>query len=90
MFLWKQDDATRKWRKDMISYEEAYKKAKDLKSNIDACDEYDIGYVFKSRDDEYTIGGDGPCCIIKDSGRAVCQTEFIDRYDPVFVREIEL
>lgn len=72
----------------MINYEEALKKAKELKPNIDACDEYDKGYVFKAKADEFTIGGDGPCCILKESGRAVCQTEFYDRYDPIFVGEI--
>ncbi|MBO4901494.1 MAG: hypothetical protein J5518_01690 [Lachnospiraceae bacterium] len=71
----------------MITYEDALKKARELKHNIDACDEYDVGYMFKAKADAFTIGGDGPCCIIKDTGRAVCQTEFYERYEPVFIGE---
>lgn len=74
----------------MVTYEEALKKAKELKPNIDACDEYDIGYMFKAKADEFSIGGDGACCIIKDTGEAVCQTEFYDSYDPVFVGELAI
>ncbi len=51
----------------MITYEDALKKARELKHNIDACDEYDVGYMFKAKADAFTIGGDGPCCIIKDT-----------------------
>lgn len=71
-----------------MSYEEALKTAKGLKKYIDACDEYNIGYVFKARAEEEMIGGDGPCCILKDTGKAICQTEFYDEYDPVFISEI--
>ena len=74
----------------MIKYEDALELAKSLKKNIDGCDEYDIGYMFKSSDDEWTIGGDGPCCIIKESGKAVCQTEFYDKYEPTFIKAIAI
>lgn len=73
-----------------ISFEEAHKKAKELKNNIDACDEYDVGYVFKAKSEEFMIGGDGPCCIIKETGAAVCQTEFYENYNPEFIGEIAI
>lgn len=72
----------------MVKFEDALKIARGLKKNIDGCDEYDKGYMFKSSDDEWTIGGDGACCILKDSGEAVCQTEFYDKYNPKFIKEI--
>ena len=74
----------------MISYEEALKMARELKKNIDACDEYDIAYVFKAKEEEYLIGGYGPCCIIKETGRAVNQTEFVDSYDSQFIKGFDL
>lgn len=48
----------------MISYNEALAKARALKPNIDACDEYNDAYVFKTRADYDTIGGDSPCVIL--------------------------
>ena len=72
----------------MINFDEALKIAKELKSTIDSCDEYDKGYMFKAEADKWSIGGEGACCILKDSGRAVCLTEFYDKYNPVFIREI--
>lgn len=74
----------------MITYDEAFKKAKALKPNIDACDEYDIAYLFKSKADEFTIGGDGPCVILKEDGRAINQLELVDNYDHELIREFNL
>ena len=54
----------------MISYNEALKKARELKSNIDKCIEYDIAYMFASSEDDWTIGGDDPCVILKETGEA--------------------
>lgn len=73
-----------------ISYEEALKKAKRLKRNIDACDEYDIAWGFKCRAEQYNIGGDGACYILKDSGRAICQTEFHTNYEGKHIREFDI
>lgn len=41
----------------MITYEEALKIAKEYKSNIDNCTEFERGYVFGSTEDEKHIGG---------------------------------
>lgn len=72
----------------MISFDDAYEIAKGMKKDIDGCDEYDVGYMFKSSKDEWTIGGEGACCVIKETGKAVCQTEFYDRYNPKFIKAL--
>ena len=71
----------------MVTYEEALKKAKTLKHNINACDEYDIAYLFKSTEEEFCIGGNGPCVILKENGRAINRLEFFDNYDCEHIRE---
>lgn len=72
----------------MVGYEEALAAAKKLKSFIDTCDEYTNAYVFKSEADRFSIGGDGPCCILKKDGRAVNFTEYIDVYAGEFIKTI--
>ncbi len=49
----------------MISYNEALKIAMQLKSRIDKCVETPNAYLFKNVDDEYSIGGERVCCILK-------------------------
>ncbi len=73
-----------------VSFDDALKIARKLKKNIDGCDEYDKGYMFKSSADELTIGGEGACCVLKDTGKAVNQTEFYDTYKPQFIKSIEI
>lgn len=65
----------------MISYDEALKTARELKGNIDKCYEYDIAYMFASSEDDYTIGGDGPCVILKETGQAISRLHFFEFYD---------
>ena len=74
----------------MIEYDEALEIARKLKTNIDACDEYETAFVFKAKADEFTIGGDGPCCVLKKDGKAVGMTAFIDGYASKLLREIEV
>lgn len=74
----------------MVTFEEALKKAKALKPGIDACDEYDKGYLFKAKSERFMIGGDGPCVVLKSTGKAVNQTEFYDNYRPEYIKEISL
>lgn len=74
----------------MLTLIEALKLAKELKSGIDACDEYDIAYVFKRKADRFNIGGDGACVILKENGRAINQTDFFECNNPVHIREIEI
>ena len=74
----------------MITYEEAYAKARELKPNFDACDEYDNAYVFKAESERFNIGGEGACVILKTTGKAINTTEFFDNYSPVFIRNISV
>ena len=74
----------------MVNYDEALKIAKGLKSNIDACDEYENAYLFKTKADEYTIGGEGACIILKENGRAISQLEYFDNYDTNHIREFDV
>ena len=74
----------------MVTYDEALKKAKTLKSNIDACDEYSDAFVFKCRAEEWSSGGNAPCVILKDSGRAINQVEYFDRYEADHIREFDI
>jgi hypothetical protein len=74
----------------MISYEEALKKAKGLKESIDKCYEYDSAYMFASSEDKRSIGGDGPCVILKESGEAISRTHFFEFYDADEVREFDV
>ena len=56
----------------MISYEEAYAKAKALKPDMDNCTEYDNAYVFGCyADNDYIGGGHSPVVILKQDGKAV-------------------
>ena len=74
----------------MISYHEALARARTIKPNIDACDEYNDAYVFKTRADHDTIGGDSPCVILKESGEAINIVEYFDNYEAEHIREFDL
>ena len=74
----------------MITYEKAYKIAKSLKPNADACVEYENAYMFKTKADEWSIGEDGACVILKKNGKAISQTLYFDKYGSDFVREFDL
>ena len=43
----------------MVNYDEAYKIAKELKSPIDICTEYEKGFVFGYTGDDGCFGGAG-------------------------------
>ncbi len=74
----------------MITYDEAYEKARELKPDFDACDEYDKGYMFKCKADKFSIGGSGPCVIVKETGEAISDLVFYDEYAPKFIKEVEV
>lgn len=62
----------------MISYEDAFEKAKGLKKDIDSCTEYENGYVFSFTGDSDYIGGrHSPVVILKSDGRAVTMPYFV-------------
>lgn len=74
----------------MIDYERALETAKELKKDIDACDEYNDAYVFKTRADEFSIGGSSPCCILKENGKAINIVEYFDNYEAEHIREFDV
>lgn len=65
----------------MITFEEAYKKAKDLKPNIDNCTEYKKGFIFGSHEDDDYEGGYGhtPVVILKKDGSSTDMPYFIGK-----------
>lgn len=74
----------------MVDYEKALETAKKLKPNIDACDEYNDAFLFKTRAEEFAFGGYGPCVILKQNGKAINQTEYFDRYEAKHIREFDI
>ena len=74
----------------MVNFEQALEIAKKLKRNIDACDEYNDAFLFKRKADEYTIGGDSPCVVLKESGRAINVVEYFDNYVAEHIREFDV
>ena len=74
----------------MVSYKQAYKIAVKMMPNIDACVEYENAYMFKRKAANHSIGGDGFCIVMKDSGKTVPQTEYFEKYATEIVREFDL
>lgn len=74
----------------MVNYDEALEIAKNVKGNIDACDEFDIAWGFKCREEKWNIGGETPIYIMKKNGTVVCQTDFFDNYDMEHIREFDI
>ena len=75
----------------MITYEQALEVAKENKKNgFDACDEYSDAWVFKTRADEFTIGGESPCVVLKENGKAINLVEYFDRYEAEHIREFDI
>ena len=62
----------------MITYEQARKKAFEEKDDITRCVEFSDAWLFKSDEDEYTIGGFGPIIVLKETGQAVNPTYYYD------------
>ena len=75
----------------MISYEEALKKAKEIKPDINVCVEYKQGYMFGRNDNEETFGGgNAPVVILKDTGKAVSMAYFAAKFTGEPLREIKI
>ena len=77
--------------KPMITYDEAYKKAKELKTNIDGCTEYENGYVFGSSGDRGYKGGKGHISIVvlKENGDIVTMPVFVMRGTGAEIRSFD-
>lgn len=62
----------------MISYTEAFIKAKEIREEIDSCTEYENGYVFCSDKGEDQVGGYySPIVVLKEDGRVIDMPQFI-------------
>lgn len=63
----------------MISYDEALKKAKELKPEIDNCIEYDNAFIFGCHEDDKYDGVKQPCVIVRADGRAITMIGYITK-----------
>ena len=74
----------------MITYEKACEIAAGQMPNIDACVEYENAYMFQRRAENHSIGGHGYIVILKDSGKALSRTEYLEKYAAEQIREFDL
>ena len=62
----------------MISYREAFLKAKEIREEIDSCTEYENGYVFCSDKGQDQEGGYySPIVVLKKVGKVVDMPQFV-------------
>lgn len=73
----------------MISFDEALKKARELKSNIDYCIEYNDAWLFGCRDEFHVIGAT-PVIVLKENGKAIDAVTYYDNYDAEELGEIDI
>ena len=74
----------------MLTYEEALRKAKTVKSKINYCVEYTNAYSFGFKVGGDTEGGDAPVVIMKDDGRALNLLAYALTPGKELVREFEV
>lgn len=74
----------------MITYEDALKKAKELKPSIDTCSETEDGFVFSNSKTNDVFGGDQPCVILKETGEAINHLHFVLNYKSEELRKIAI
>lgn len=76
----------------MITFEEATKKAKGIRKNINGGTEFENGYMFSGSDDNKYIGGFNhtPICIRKSDGKVVDQVTFMLSNPGSEIRDFEL
>ena len=74
----------------MLTYEQAYEAALRQMPNIDACAEYENAYMFKRKAENHSIGGHGYIVILKDSGKALSRTEYLEKYAAEQIREFDV
>lgn len=76
----------------MITFEEATKKAKKVRPDVDGGTEFENGYMFSGKDDgEYKQGfGHTPVCIRKKDGQVVPITSFMLGNPGEEIRNFEL
>lgn len=66
----------------MITYDEALKKARTLKPDVNICVEYKDGYMFGTETGKTTYGGgNAPVVILKENGKAITMAYFAAHYE---------
>ena len=73
----------------MMNFEEAKKKAKKLRKDVDFCQEYEDAYIFSKKDD-VSFGGQSPVVILKENGEAISMVAYCNMPDAEFVQEVDL
>lgn len=74
----------------MLSYDEALKKAKEKKSQINRCQEYENAFVFSYDSGTDSEGGEVPIAIIKESGEALNFIVYATQYEHKLVKEFDV
>ena len=76
----------------MITFDEAYAKAKEYKEKIDGCTEYEKGYRFSYSGDNGYIGGNGHISIVvlKDNGKVISMPEFLMGDTGEYIRDFSI
>lgn len=76
----------------MVTFEEAFAKAKERKANIDGYDEWENGWVFSFSGDAGYEGGCGhtPVVVRKSDGRIMDMPLFVYEGAGAFIRSVEL
>lgn len=75
----------------MITYEEALKKAKSIKPDINYCVEYEQGFMFSNNDGVVSYGGgNAPVVILKKDGKAVSMAYFAAKFEGEPVKEFNI
>lgn len=71
----------------MIAYDVALEKARGCWPEVDYVTDQTDAYVFSKKDD-FSLGGNGPVAVLKDSGECVNYVAFLDGdYDSTTVSE---
>lgn len=76
----------------MITFEEAVKKAKEIRPNVDGGTEFEGGYMFSGQGDSKHMGGynHAPVCILKKDGKVVDTVSFMLGQAGEEIRDFEL
>jgi hypothetical protein len=74
----------------MLTLEQALKKARAVKPNINRCTEFKGAYAFFFEDSTDTDGGDSPVVITKDTGEALNFVSYAVKHGGEVVRQFDV
>lgn len=74
----------------MLTYEEALKKAKQLKSRINKCTEFNNAYSFYYNSGKAQDGGENPVVIMKETGEALNFIQYAITPNKEIIREFDV